>query len=194
MPRDTRILVIGYGNELRGDDSAGAALARAIEQRQFPGVEVRIVQQLTPDLSESISAVEAVVFIDAAVNAPVQVRIGQVAPAPLRPGIGHAGRPEELLACAQALFGKSPAAWWIQLPAFALGFGTSLSVAAETGVREGIEAFRQLHARLRSGGGLGGGGQGCVVFAEGAQGQELGQQHQAGAEEERCARQVNRRR
>ena len=43
-------LVIGYGNDLRSDDGAGRAVADRISEMELPGVAVRSVMQLTPEL------------------------------------------------------------------------------------------------------------------------------------------------
>jgi hydrogenase maturation protease len=61
-----RVLIIGYGNPLRGDDSLGWQIAaRPTTSIQDEPVEVLALDQLTPELSELISEVELVVFIDA---------------------------------------------------------------------------------------------------------------------------------
>jgi hypothetical protein len=59
------LLVIGYGNELRGDDGVGPKTAMAVSEWHFPGVKTMVCHQLTPDLAEPIAAAERVVFIDA---------------------------------------------------------------------------------------------------------------------------------
>lgn len=64
-----RRLVVGIGNRLRGDDGIGPMLAEELPGR-LPlalrrDLQVRCVQQLLPELSSEIAAVEAVLFIDA---------------------------------------------------------------------------------------------------------------------------------
>ncbi len=61
-------LVIGYGNDLRCDDGAGRAVADRIEAMALPGVEVRSVQQLAPELALDIACAETVVFVDASID------------------------------------------------------------------------------------------------------------------------------
>jgi len=47
-----RVLVIGYGNTLRGDDGLGQRAAEALAQRALPdGVEVLSCHQLTIELA-----------------------------------------------------------------------------------------------------------------------------------------------
>ena len=65
----TDLLVIGYGNDLRSDDGAGRAVAEMVSDLDLPGVEVRTMSQLTPELSLAITGRAKVVFVDADVDA-----------------------------------------------------------------------------------------------------------------------------
>jgi len=60
--------VVGVGNELRGEDGAGPHVALAIQQSRLRGVRVLITQQLAPELAESVSQAEEVIFVDAVVG------------------------------------------------------------------------------------------------------------------------------
>src|ERR1043165_3956952 len=59
------LLVIGYGNELRGDDAAGPEVARSIAELQLPGVEVLVRPILTPELADNVAQAATVIFVDA---------------------------------------------------------------------------------------------------------------------------------
>ena len=48
-------LVIGYGNELRGDDGAGIMVARRIAENPPPGVRSIVARQLTPELADELA-------------------------------------------------------------------------------------------------------------------------------------------
>ncbi len=53
---NTPVLVIGYGNALRGDDGAGPAAAAALrDQLPLRIADVRFFHQLLPELSEVLS-------------------------------------------------------------------------------------------------------------------------------------------
>ena len=139
---NTRLLVIGYGNELRRDDGVGPRAARAVAAWQLPGVEGVAAHQLMPELAERIGEAERVVFVDAGQDDVVLTRPigpGQAARVP-----GHTGEPRELLALAEALYGRRPEAWLITLPAPELGFGEGLSAAAEHGLAEALRQIRTL--------------------------------------------------
>ena len=140
----TRLLVIGYGNELRGDDAAGPRAARAVAAWQLPGVEGVAAHQLTPELAERIGEAERVVFVDAGQDDVVLTRPigpGQAARVP-----GHTGEPRELLALAEALYGRCPEAWLVTVPAPELGFGEGLSAAAADSLAEALRQIRILAA------------------------------------------------
>jgi hypothetical protein len=59
------ILLIGYGNELRGDDGVGPYVAREIDRRDLPGVRTFALHQLAPELAEEIAGADGVIFVDA---------------------------------------------------------------------------------------------------------------------------------
>lgn len=59
------LLVVGYGNELRGDDGAGRAVADRIDELGLQGVTVRSIIQLVPELAVDLAAADRAVFVDA---------------------------------------------------------------------------------------------------------------------------------
>jgi len=104
-----RVLIVGFGNPLRGDDGLGYAAA----ERLLPGdedVEVMAVHQLTPELAEPVSRAALVIFIDARRDGmPGEVRQEEVLPlAP--PAFWHHVSPGILLGAAQAIYGHHPEA------------------------------------------------------------------------------------
>ena len=108
-----RVLIIGYGNPLRGDDSLGWEVAKRLATSiQDEPVEVLALSQLTPELSEPISEVELVVFIDAShIGRPGSWACEPVkADATSLHTLGHHLTPRSLLAYTQALFNTSPRA------------------------------------------------------------------------------------
>jgi hydrogenase maturation protease len=98
------MLIIGYGNPLRGDDGFGYRAAERI-----PGAIA--VHQLTPELMEPISRADHVVFLDAATEGdPGEIRRRLLEPAPDDPILTHHSTPEALLAGAHTLYGRAPQA------------------------------------------------------------------------------------
>ena len=58
-------LIIGYGNELCGDDAVGPWVARAVAEWQLPAVKSLAVPQLTPELTTELAKTNYVMFVDA---------------------------------------------------------------------------------------------------------------------------------
>jgi Ni,Fe-hydrogenase maturation factor len=61
----TEILIIGYGNTLRGDDGAGQRVAEMVSEWGLDEVRSLSVHQLTPELAEPISTAKLAIFVDA---------------------------------------------------------------------------------------------------------------------------------
>ncbi len=144
MNTTTRTLIIGYGNTLRSDDGVGPRVVEAVEALHLPGVRTLVCQQLSPEHADPISQADAVVFVDAAVDAPGEVQLR-----PLKPGassqlMAHAADPRTMLALARDVFGRAPRAWWLTIPAVNLEFSETLSPAAERGCVEAVEKIKSL--------------------------------------------------
>ena len=74
------LLVIGYGNTLRGDDGVGPRVAEAVAAMALPGVRTLGCHQLAPEHAEAISRADRVVFVDAAVDAAKKVQFRRLEP------------------------------------------------------------------------------------------------------------------
>jgi hydrogenase maturation protease len=141
------LLVIGYGNPLRGDDGVGPRVVEAIEELHLPGVRTLTCHQLSPEHAEPISQARVVVFVDAAVDAPKAVQLRQLEPGGSSQLMAHAADPRTMLALARDVFGHCPEAWWLTIPAVKLGFGEELSPVARHGCEVALEQIRTLAAR-----------------------------------------------
>jgi hydrogenase maturation protease len=138
-----KMLVIGYGNELRQDDGVGPRVARTVAGWQRPNLEGVAVYQLTPELAERVSQVDRVLFVDA-VHGSTLVQARLLEPDQAAPSWSHTCDPQSLLALAEALYGSRPNAWLMEVPAPCLGFGEELSSLAERGLQAALEQIRQL--------------------------------------------------
>jgi hydrogenase maturation protease len=134
MKMDQTVLVIGYGNDLRSDDSIGQKIANEIAGWGLSTVKSLAVHQLTPDLATNLANAELVIFVDAYL--PVDkfdVRIQSLLPAADYAMTGHTSDPQSLLALTQALYGHCPCAWWVTVPGVNFEVGDRISQIAETG-------------------------------------------------------------
>jgi len=144
---ETKILVIGYGNTLRGDDGVGPRVAEAVGRLRLPGVRTLICALLTPELADQISRAEKVIFVDAAVDAPDEVLWRKLEPNDTSQLMAHAADPRTMLALSRDVFGRVPEAWWLTIPAVDLGFCEEFSPEVQSSFRRAvnmIQAFCQL--------------------------------------------------
>lgn len=138
-----RLLIVGYGNTLRGDDAAGCAVADRLHERIGGTVDVRTLHQLTPELAADAAQVDELILIDAAADLPPgNVRWQEVSlpskSAELRP---HHLDPSQLLLMAQSLFGHAPQTTLITIGGQSWGYDAPLSVCVEQAVAEVVEAL-----------------------------------------------------
>ena len=128
-----RLLILGYGNPLRGDDGFGwqaaAQLAARIHQ---PNVEIRALDQLTPELAEPIGAAERVIFIDAAREGLPGVLIEEPVQPAAAASFTHQLTPATLLALARQLYGRAAAATLYSVAGESFDYREGLSRSVET--------------------------------------------------------------
>jgi hydrogenase maturation protease len=139
-------LIIGYGNDLRGDDAAGRVAADMIAALHLPEVTVLSVHQLTPELAPILAQAHEAVFLDADVSGCQVVRVTHVLPRTDGQYAGHVATPRALLALARAVYGRSPDSWLISIPAIDFTLGAPLSPQAHDGVVQAVNIVRHLLA------------------------------------------------
>lgn len=144
------VLVIGYGNTLRGDDAAGIKAAELIAERH-PEVACVCLHQLVPELSEQLAEYSVVIFIDA------QEGITQPNARLIAPGIEadqprtHFISPESLLALSQQLYQRIPKqAYIIGIPALRFEFSEKLSDITQARVKDCIRLVDKILTELTS--------------------------------------------
>ncbi|MCF3625745.1 hydrogenase maturation protease [Planktothrix agardhii 1801] len=62
------ILIVGYGNPIRGDDGVGQAVITEVEQWNLTNVRSLSIHQLTPAVAAEMAEVDTVIFVDAALE------------------------------------------------------------------------------------------------------------------------------
>jgi hydrogenase maturation protease len=142
------IIVIGYGNPLRGDDGVGRRVAEIVSGWGLPTVRVLVVHQLTPELAEPLAAADLAIFIDASVAQPGgTTQVQPLDPAVVGAAFGHAGDPRSLLSLARIAFGRNPRAWSITIPATNIAVSEGLSPVAERGSEDALRHIARLVSR-----------------------------------------------
>ena len=149
------ILVIGYGNSLRGDDGAGLLLARQIEQsclqRGLP-VERLEYQQLVPEIALDIlrDDVTATIFTDTHValsgslQTALQIQIQVLSASDVSPGMGHHLTPATLLMYTHLLYGKQIPAWLVTVPGFIFAHGQVISSQTRSALKTAAPRISRL--------------------------------------------------
>jgi hydrogenase maturation protease len=137
-----QILVIGYGNPLRGDDGFGGLAAGYVEKRQIPGVEVIVSHQLNPELAELLHNRSHAIFLDAVVgDEPGTLRATPVEHCDLSSSGMHHFEPGSLLALAQAIYGQAPPATLITATARSFHHGPEIGAAVRRAAAKAAEAI-----------------------------------------------------
>jgi hydrogenase maturation protease len=146
LDRPCSCVVIGYGNDLRGDDAVGQYVAMAVARWRRDGVVALATHQLTPELATWLVPATIAIFVDASrvEDGPPTARIQRIEPANSQLVQGHTGDPRALLALTQLAYGRCPSAWWITIPARHFDFGAALSPAARCGAAAALWHIRAL--------------------------------------------------
>lgn len=136
--------MIGYGNELRGDDALGPVIARRLAESRLPGLEVLVCHQLTPELVTELEGRALVIFVDASARQEeAPIRLHEVRP---QDGfaLGHHYTPAMLLALAEALHVKTPPAYLMEVQGYGFEYGADIT----DGARQHIEAAEETLRRF----------------------------------------------
>lgn len=142
-----RVLIIGYGNPLRGDDGLGWQAARRLVGEVRDGVEVVACHQLMPELAEPLSRAHRAVFIDAAApgGSPGSIVMSVVQPRPAAPGaFSHHLDPSGLLELARSLYGNAPPAELITVSGQQFDFGEQLSPPVQAALENVVRLMKAL--------------------------------------------------
>lgn len=176
-PRSDKVLVIGYGNDLRGDDGAGRMVADRIAEWEDPAVSAVSAHQLGPEFAIDIAASRMTIFVDAfpacqpvarliaragvdgedsqakrlalVAATPGHPLLLRLHPVDSNPALGHSPTPSMLLTLARALYGRSPRTYLVGIPAMNLEFGDAISADTRAAVAEAVEMVKAL-ATLKS--------------------------------------------
>lgn len=145
------LLVIGYGNTLRGDDGVGVLVARALDDLKLPGLRCIACHQLAPELAQSISECGEVIFVDAAAEPISEIELRKLEPAPTGQIMAHAADPRTLLSLARDVFGHCPPASCMMIPARNMELGEVLSPETEAARNKAVlQIAENAMSRIRT--------------------------------------------
>ncbi len=144
----SKVLVIGFGNPLRSDDSFGLrAVDKLKEEVKEHDVEFIECQQLTPELAEKVSQAELVLFVDADMDGVAgSIHCRQIAPPRGKQpeAIVHHLDPCALLGLANTLYKKVPEAMLLTVTGECFGYGTQLSFEVSKALPGVVHHMKEL--------------------------------------------------
>ena len=147
-------LLIGFGNQGRGDDGLGPLFAERIERRAPEGLAIDIDYQLTVDHALAVSEADLVVFADAQIGAEGSFSFAPVT-ANGAAGMGsHELSPQAVLTLAKTLYGSEPPAYMLGIAGWDYGeVKEGLSAEATAHLDEAEAFFLDWYSRNSAGSG-----------------------------------------
>lgn len=142
------VLVIGYGNSLRGDDAFGPIVAARLAASPWADrVTILSRHLLTPELAADVRDVSLVIFVDATTDGPVgQVLCRRLAADPETGlSMAHHLEPGGVLRWTSQAYQHEPAAYLVSTRGTTFDFtDAELSPAVATVVPAALERIRTL--------------------------------------------------
>jgi hydrogenase maturation protease len=142
------VLVVGFGNPLRGDDGFGChAAALLAADPRLEGATVLARHQLTPELATDIASASLVVLVDASVDggAPGSVAVRSIQPRRDSPlSWSHHLDPAALAGLAHALYAYMPSMVLISVTGAAFTDADRLSPALQRVLPEVVERIARV--------------------------------------------------
>ena len=134
-----QLLVIGYGNEMRGDDAAGPMVAREIAACGFDRIQALPVPLLLPDLALDMAEADKVVFVDASLRCPGgRIRLSPVVGTSKRPTLAWPYSPAVISALFEFLHSRRSRSWLLEIPALEFEFGEHLSAPTAAAIQSAV--------------------------------------------------------
>jgi hydrogenase maturation protease len=145
----SEILVIGYGNTLRGDDAAGVRAAELLRDR-VDDVDVVLVTDLSLELAAPISHHDHVVFIDASAEGD-SVRLRSIDAKTPPPALStHTSSPWTLVEACRRIYGRTPRRTILAtIPGETFDLGETLSNRTGQLVEECVSTLQAEILKLR---------------------------------------------
>ena len=140
-----RLVVLGWGNESRGDDGLGPALTRRIEALGLPHVTAIEDFQLQIEHAMDLDGADLALFLDASVVAAHPFTFTETGPREGLTHTSHAMAPEAVLDVVTRVLGRRPPpAFVLAIRGDAFELGTELGEAAAERLEAAWDFVRPL--------------------------------------------------
>lgn len=137
-------LIIGIGNESKGDDGLGWAFVDLISKK-YPDFTIQYNYQLGPEDAEIISQYNWVLIVDASYNQFDRgFHLSKLVPSDTVEIFTHSMRPDQLLFLSNQIFDKLPKVWLLEISGYKFEFGTTISNEAISNLHKSEAAFQHL--------------------------------------------------
>jgi len=136
-------IVIGIGNEIRGDDGVGPHVVDAIPARA--DLETMTVHQLAPEIAEQIRQARRVLFVDSCLDCD-EVQLTRVEASEHR-GLGHACAPGAVMGWTKLVYDEVPESWLLSIPGFSFELGFGLSPRSKALIPEALHRIETWLSR-----------------------------------------------
>jgi hydrogenase maturation protease len=155
----SRVLIIAYGNPLRSDDGVAWRAAELLRGKfSDDEVELQCLQQLGPELAESASRCECMIFVDAAAGkgSPGEVQVTEFSADSTQASEAsrfcHALPPSAILGLSERLYGSRPRAYCATITGESFEHGESLSAAVTAALPSLVARVEELVQRSQPAG------------------------------------------
>jgi len=143
------ILLIGYGNPIRADDSVGWYIAKIIRERMNDRIDVMEADQLSVEIIEDIKDRQIVIFVDAHVSEEEDwIRITEVEPDSKLGLTAHILSPSNLLSICMGIYKRCPKAYLYSIKGVNFDFGEALSEQTQKSADEVVGYLSDLIVSL----------------------------------------------
>lgn len=142
--RRWQLLVVGYGNEWRGDDAAGPMVARKVAACGLDRVRALPVPLLLPELVLDMAEAEQVFFVDASLRCgDGRIRLGPVDSAQARPVLSCMYSAGMICALYATLYRHNPSSWLLEVPASRFDIDCPVSETTARGIQKTVCLIRR---------------------------------------------------
>jgi Ni,Fe-hydrogenase maturation factor len=138
------LLVIGYGDKRKADNSAGRYVAEAIKNKSFKYIQALSVYNLSSSLASRVATAKIVIFVGTyrpLNDMKPEIIIKHFLPHYDQPdiGISYPNPPYSLLSFIKKVYGKQPDAYWILIPALNDQPDQEMSYLTQKAIRSTLE-------------------------------------------------------
>jgi len=146
-----RILIVAYGNPLRGDDGIAWHVAELLRRKlSSDEADILCVHQLMPELAEAVSRSSGTIFIDSREDGePGQIYQARVAQQADTSFSTHVLTPAQVMALADALYGNGPEAYELSATGESFQHSEELSERLKTALPQMVEAVHHLTTQFQ---------------------------------------------